>query len=374
MTDSHPRTLILVSENPMHDTGGGQRSAQLALEFLRRGFRILFLARGAVTETVDLELDFSHDGLTHLPLSRAISEPQCLHGHLGSDALMITQVPVQASVALGRRVRAAGGRCAYDLIDLWTSELGTGWYSQRAERSLARSCDFLFASAPSLVVPLARLSGRSVHLVPNAFNATLFTHGEGHPRPNDLPRGRVALYVGALWGSWLDWNLVRSAAAAYPGTAFVFIGDYRREGGELPPNCVFLGLKPQADLPGYLAHADLAFLPWRVDALTQATSPLKAYEFGALGLPMVAPDLEPLAELPLVRRASDGKAFLSLLATTDRASLHFGESDRAAFRQRHSWGQRVDDILALDASARSAAPNTPPRRTLVEWVGDLWHS
>ena len=46
--------VLLLSPNPMHDTGGGQRSAQIALELLERGYSVTFVAHGDVTETVDL--------------------------------------------------------------------------------------------------------------------------------------------------------------------------------------------------------------------------------------------------------------------------------------------------------------------------------
>jgi HAD superfamily hydrolase (TIGR01450 family) len=52
---------------------------------------------------------------------------------------------------------------------------------------------------------------------------------------------------------------------------------------------VFLGLKPQVALPPYLAHADLAIMPWTEDPVTRATSPLKVYEFVAMGLPRPDP-------------------------------------------------------------------------------------
>lgn len=368
MTGVTPGTVVILSENPIHDTGGGQRSAQLALEFLRRGHRVLFLSRGKVTETVDLGLAYGQAGLTQLPLSALLKRPDTFDRWLGPETLVISQVPIDAWVPLDRRARRAGALTAYDLIDLWGSELGAGWYSPKAERRLARSCDLLLASAPSLVGHLAGLAARPVHLVPNAFNSEVFDATPEYERPADLPAGRIALYVGALWGGWFDWDLVGSTATALPETQFVFVGDHRGEGGALPSNCHFLGLKPQSELPAYLAHSDLGFLPWRVDALTHATSPLKVFEFAAMGLPVVAPDLEPLRGLPGVRRATDAATFTSFVATTSKATLDPGaSSEMRDFSRENSWERRVDTILSLAARERGPGGRKEPR-ALLAWL------
>ncbi|MDH3421796.1 MAG: hypothetical protein OEN00_02315, partial [Gemmatimonadota bacterium] len=60
---------MILSANPIHDTGGGQRSAQLALELLDRDFRVLFVSHGKVTETVDLGMRFDHPLLTSVALT-----------------------------------------------------------------------------------------------------------------------------------------------------------------------------------------------------------------------------------------------------------------------------------------------------------------
>ena len=41
--------VVMLSENPMHDTGGGQRSAQMTKELLRRGHAVLFVSRGVTS-------------------------------------------------------------------------------------------------------------------------------------------------------------------------------------------------------------------------------------------------------------------------------------------------------------------------------------
>lgn len=164
----------------------------------------------------------------------------------------------------------------------------------------------------------------------------------------------MALYVGALWGGWMDWALVDRAARALPHVSFVFVGDHRGEGAGLPGNCAFLGLKAQGDLPAYLAHARVGILPWKDDAVTQATSPLKVYEYVAMGLQVAAPDLEPLRGIPGVRRCADPPAFVTAVAEAVAAGPD--DDTRAAmasFAAGQAWPRRVDALLALAEGARS---------------------
>ena len=353
---------ILLSPNPMHDTGGGQRSAQMARELLARDWFVAFVAHGHVTETVDLTDRFEHPRLAHLSLQEWATGAgrRALRSLLeGGLTIAIGEVPVAEWLPTVRAVSRRGGVSVFDLIDQWNSELGWGWYKSSVESRVARASDVLVASAPALVAHLERVTGRSPRLLPNAFNQRIFGPGP-HARARDLPDlpdgTPIALYVGSLWGSWMDWPLVRRIAHEAPDVAFVFVGDYRGEGGALPANCHFLGLKPQGELPGYLAHADVAFLPWTVDAVTQATSPLKVYEFVAMGLRVVGPPLEPLAGIPGLRAAEGTDAFVRAIRDATRQPLVPDErAAMAAFSERNSWAARIDALLALTSAAGAAA-------------------
>jgi len=359
-TDGAPGTVLMLSANPMHDTGGGQRSAQIALELLEAGYCVIFVSHGRVTETVDLGLRFVRPRLVETSL-RSFTGPS---GHAARALLwergvstVLTQVPVRVWMDVLEGARRTGAVAIYDCVDRWDSELGRGWYRDGIERRIARDADLVVASAPELVRRLERMAEREVQLVPNAYNGRIFDPDARYDRPEDLPDGRIALYVGALWGGWFDWSLLRSTAESLPETSFVLIGDYRQEGGALPSNCVFLGLRPQATLPPYLAHADVAFLPWTQDDVTHATSPLKVYEFVAMGLPVVAPRLDPLTGIPGVEMAEGRAAFLQAMARSGRSALSAGDREAMrAFSHANSWERRVRDLGLLVGAARTASP------------------
>ncbi|MEM7413968.1 MAG: glycosyltransferase [Gemmatimonadota bacterium] len=335
---------VILSANPIHDTGGGQRSAQLALEYLRRGYAVAFVSHGRVTETVDLDLRYDDPHLVQLSLKDALRHQSSMLD-FAAAGVVITQVPLRRWVNLIEEANRRGARTVYDCIDRWDSELGRGWYSRSAEVAAARASGHLVASAPELIRHVEQIAEREVELLPNAFNSQIFDAGLQYDRPSDLPDGRTALYVGALWGGWFDWELLRTVAEANPDTQFVLIGDYRGEGDLLPDNCVPLGLKQQSDLPPYLAAADLALIPWTVDPVTQATSPLKVFEFVGMGLPVVAPDLGPLQGIPGVTLCGSADDVVQAVSHTGRDSLEPRVvEEMATFSARNSWVDRVDAL------------------------------
>jgi len=347
-------TFLMLSGVPIDDTGGGARCTQMTLELLRRGFRVIFVHRFPKYESVELNLKIRHPYLEVYPF-QVFSPRRCREvlGPASREKPMaaVVEFPVAEFVPIIEEVKAAGGAVVYDLLDDWETSLGAAWYDPSVERQVIARSDVLVATAPVLQERLQRMAGRPVLLLPNAVNTYLFDRRRAYRRPEDLPKAEwVILYVGALWGEWFDWELVRNVALTYPRAAVVLIGDYRGQCPAPPCNLHFLGLKPQRDLPAYLAYADVTIIPWKVNAITRATSPLKVYEYVAMGKPVVAPDLPTLADIPLVLRSPDAAAFI---ANIERArGLRVSEVELDAFVRDHSWSERISRLLeALAATS-----------------------
>ncbi len=56
----------------------------------------------------------------------------------------------------------------------------------------------------------------------------------------------------------------------------------------------FLGQKPYVELKNYAAHFDALMIPFKINTLTNAVSPVKFFEYCAIGKPILT---TPMAEL-----------------------------------------------------------------------------
>jgi len=128
------------------------------------------------------------------------------------------------------------------------------------------------------------------------------------------PERPVVVYTGGLL-VWKGVDVLIDAARALPDVQFLIAGgmpsdvERTRAHAEGLSNVRIDGFQSPARVPLYLAAADLAALPNRSKPEISAkyTSPLKAFEYMASGLPIVASDLpslrEVLGEDPLTRFA-----------------------------------------------------------------------
>jgi glycosyltransferase involved in cell wall biosynthesis len=165
-------------------------------------------------------------------------------------------------------------------------------------------------------------------------------------RPRDLPESRrVIIYTGALWGDWFDWELLGKVTEANPHATVCIIGDYRGQYKDPPSNLIFLGLKAQHELPAYLAYANVAIIPWKVSEITQSTSPLKVYEYLAMGVPVIAPDLEPLKDLPGVYLAKNHADFLRLIDGSE--GLKVSKKELKEYIKQNNWESRVRQLISI---------------------------
>jgi glycosyltransferase involved in cell wall biosynthesis len=290
---------------------------------------------------------FEHPQLTHLGWPAFSARSFAARVERQRVAVLV-ELPLPEFAACARFLRAGGASAIYDCIDEWDSSLGGAWYVRASEDRLLAEADAVAASAQALQRALAQRSGREVALVPNAVDTGLFAAGSIHPRPPELPAaGPVFLYVGSLWGEWFDWEWVVALARARPEATVALVGDYRGQCPDPPPNLKFLGLRPQAEIPGFVAHAAVCLVPFKASRLVEAVSPLKVFEYLAMGRPVAASDMAELRGLPWVERAQD---VLGFVRAVERSQAQRPEpAEVALFAEQNSWRARVRQLEGLIA-------------------------
>src|SRR5438045_8807966 len=102
-----------------------------------------------------------------------------------------------------------------------------------------------------------------------------------------------------------------AVAAARPDWNFLLIGpvydlSMRERGRRLlkRANVNWLGARTYESLPSYLHVFDVALIPFVINDITSATSPLKLYEYFAGGKPVIAtsmPECQACSQVPIAR-------------------------------------------------------------------------
>lgn len=272
----------------------------------------------------------------------------------------------------------------YHCVDDYAANPGVdrAWIEALERRIVARA-DVVFATSPSLGERLDRqgASGK-LRVVPNVADVRLFRRAlDPTPEPAGL-LGRArprAVYVGNLAAYRIDFALLHAVVDA--GIELVLIGALGLgDTDALPPAAQALFTRDgvtridsqrQGALPAYLAHCDVALIPFSVNDHTRGSLPLKLWEYLAAGLPVVATDL------PNLRLAAQGDAagMLSLAGSPVEFAAAVVEAAaeprsrrpvRSKAADAHDWPARMDDLCHVVGSALDSGGTA---RTVAEGSG-----
>ena len=102
-------------------------------------------------------------------------------------------------------------------------------------------------------------------------------------------------YYGAL-AKWFDYQLVKELAETgkYQIVLFGIKYDdsYEKAGLDRQENVHFLGSRDYHVLQNYAAKMDVLTIPFLINEITKATSPVKLFEYMALNKPIVTTDMD----------------------------------------------------------------------------------
>ncbi len=189
-------------------------------------------------------------------------------------------------------VTRTGWPTVYDVTDDWllaSVPEAARARLESAEQILLEHADAVVVCSPALA--RSRGAGRSVELIPNGVDADRFR--APHPRPEALPPGPVAVYVGTLQDDRFDTELVVQLARERTDTQIVLVGPISLSPSAAAAlrglaNVHLVGPVDYEEVPAFLQHADVVIVPHRVNAFTESLDPIKAYECLAAGRPTVA--------------------------------------------------------------------------------------
>ena len=261
-----------------------------------------------------------------------------------------------------RQVEDQGSTAVYEYIDAIDESI-TGAVASLADmrrgRDISSACASVVAySAHTLLEDLmSPRQGAEQVFVPNGVHLPQYDVADNAPVPSQVrgivQSGRpIVGYFGAVAG-WIWTELIADVAKAVPEAEFVIIGPpyppvQLPEPSDLPPNLRYIGALPATELVLHAKHWSVGIIPFRHGDVARTTSPLKLFEYFAMGLPVVVTDsMGECTRFKEVRRAHDAEGFAEQVREGIRDSKR--PEARAVMRrlgEENSWESRAEVMLA----------------------------
>ncbi len=254
-----------------------------------------------------------------------------------NQPIVIAGLPQAVDLLPGLPRRALVYHCADDYVHV----KGFPATLPDLESELCRQADLVVTTAETLRQARAPLN-RQTYWIPNGVDLDHFTR-PALPAADVGSGGRpVVGFVGGI-AQWVDVPLVATLARQRPDWLLVLVGPVSTDVSPLDglANVRLLGPRPYQDVPRYLAAMDVALIPFVHDAVTYYADPIKAYEYLAAGVPVVATDLPALRRLgESIRLADSAEAFLAQVDLALAEGRTAGVDARQAEARQHSWARR----------------------------------
>ncbi|MBR3144223.1 glycosyltransferase [Candidatus Saccharibacteria bacterium] len=266
-----------------------------------------------------------------------------------------------SDVALNKieKIQEHGYKIVYEYIDEFHEDVsGSLVYQLETWEKLPKLKPYLvLASAGKLYDEAkAHFTDSKVIMSKNAVNVEDFDYHTKRAVPSDLNKiiknkKPIVGYYGAL-ALWLDYDLISEVAKNNKDVNFVLLGvNYQNALSKLDQsidNIYYLGPKKYKELANYSACFDVAIIPFKTGEIAKGTSPVKLFEYMAMGLPTVGTkDLNECKGYEYVYLAKDSKDFSKLI--NKAIEEHKDKKVREALLEQakdNSWQSRAEDIIS----------------------------
>ncbi len=224
----------------------------------------------------------------------------------------------------------------------------------KAHRELLAKASLTVCTS-ELLLKEAEPYAKKAILCPNGGDYEHFHTARSSEVPNELadriaPYECVIGYYGAI-AEWFDYELVCNVAQKHKNWCFVLIGDTSGASKEEfcrleAENIICLPAQKYEVLPRFAALFDIQVIPFKVNRLTEAVSPVKLFEYMAIGKPILTAPLPECKRYESVRTYTDADDFIKQaekLMEMAHDPEYLAVMDKEA--KENTWDARVEEIL-----------------------------
>lgn len=239
------------------------------------------------------------------------------------------------------------------------------WDVQRVNaqyKRLIQNSSSIIAVSSILQHQIRTKFGKESTVLSNGVNETFFFTADTTPDLLNNINGKLRIGFAGTLNHWIDFESMDNLANLYPENAFILMGKRGHLGNTHQEraleklfqrkNVHFLGPIRYEELPTYLHNMDILLLPRCPSKSSEASSPLKLYEYLAVGKPIVTSGFPVPSEVrPLVYH-SHAKEGLVLSIQSAIRELQSKQNDvkrqqRQAFARQNTWQQRVQAVECM---------------------------
>jgi glycosyltransferase involved in cell wall biosynthesis len=196
-----------------------------------------------------------------------------------------------------------------------------------------------------------------IYVVPNGYDDEIFNPMRYYHEPEGLrnvPRPRIL--IAGLISERIDWDGVIAASRLRPEWNWAFVGpttDGLKEKifKDLGPRGFLHSAIPLTDVPAWVLHSDVCAVPYRLNLFTQASHPLKALEYLAMGKPVMSTKISSLKCYDSVIEWVDEGDARSYVIALDKIAAQSTDSYFETLRRhavaRDTWDHRVRKFIKI---------------------------
>lgn len=370
------KVVVLSYYNPWI-SGGGHRPVCFLEEDLKNGHEVVFIFESLAeaecmqgfrlykNPNLKLVRRDRHRGAFEAMNSQAkdiVSEDYLLN--VWKPDYIRSHNPVGSYIGLLKKCKEKNIPHLYDQMDYWDGFPVQPWgectedaYIDLAVSNMTISNWLVEKNSLKTTKPFA--------MVPNAIKenfAEELSVSYSEVKRRDLRKRKTVVYSGAIWPEWFDWDIMSYLIKMRPQYDFLMIGAYNPSSDEDDgrnvkeivaklktfDNVSFLGQISHMELIPHLKSSNVSIIPFVVNDVTEACSPLKCFEYLGASLPVVTTALPEIKDYPMVFTVHSKEKFLELIDSL----LGCGITEEQYFEMKmfvdnNTWKARSNALEAI---------------------------